>query len=129
MCQMFGPRRILQVSAVPGLASWLLVALGSASLAALLMSRIMAGLSFGLLSGNVFLVHTASGDNLASLKMVEVSTECQGQSDPSYRYRITIRIRLRCVLCCSVCTHTHNAMFLCNTLTPHTFHLIVDKCF
>ena len=70
---MFGPRRILQVSAVPGLASWLLVALGSASLAALLMSRIMAGLSFGLLSGNVFLVHTASGDNLASLKMVEVS--------------------------------------------------------
>ena len=71
---MFGPRRILQVSAVPGLASWLLVALGSASLAALLMSRIMAGLGFGLLSGNVFLVHTASGDNLASLKMVEVST-------------------------------------------------------
>ena len=100
---MFGPRRILQVSAVPGLASWLLVALGSASLAALLMSRIMAGLSFGLLSGNVFLVHTASGDNLASLKMVEVSA--------SVRVRVVdIGLRLEFdydVCCVVVSTHTH----------------------
>ena len=114
---MFGPRRILQVSAVPGLASWLLVALGSASLAALLMSRIMAGLSFGLLSGNVFLVHTASGDNLASLKMVEVST--------SVRVRVVdigLRLGFDYDVCCVVVStqcvlHIHIHTIRCPCVT------------
>ena len=32
-------------------------------------------MAFGLLAGNVFLVHTASNNNLGSLKMVEVKRE------------------------------------------------------
>ena len=32
-------------------------------------------MAFGLLAGNVFLVHTASNNNLGSLKMVEVKIE------------------------------------------------------
>lgn len=81
------------VSAVPNILSWFLVALGSSSITILLMSRfiqifcavkmsydilrvrICAGMAFGLLAGNVFLVHTASNNNLGSLKMVEVNIE------------------------------------------------------
>ena len=37
--------------------------------------RICAGMAFGLLAGNVFLVHTASNSNLGTLKMVEVKRE------------------------------------------------------
>ena len=81
------------VSAIPSILSWFLVALGSSSISILLMSRfikifssvhissdifrvrICAGMAFGLLAGNVFLVHTASNNNLGSLKMVEVKIE------------------------------------------------------
>ena len=41
----------------------------------LLRVRICAGMAFGLLAGNVFLVHTASNNNLGSLKMVEVNID------------------------------------------------------
>ena len=58
------------------------------------------------------------------------------RSVPSVRVRVTrvtdIGLRLGFdydVCCVVVCVHTHNWMSLCNTLTPHTFHLIVDKCF
>ena len=37
--QMYGPKRILMVSAVPSILSWFLVALGSSSISILLMSR------------------------------------------------------------------------------------------
>ena len=39
------------------------------------MSRICAGLAFGLLSGNVYMVHVASDANIGSMKMVEVDTK------------------------------------------------------
>ena len=43
--------------------------------------RICAGMAFGLLAGNVFLVHTASNSNLGSLKMVEVKREKKIKKD------------------------------------------------
>ena len=75
--QIFGPRKILIISAIPSILSWVLVSLGVSSISCILMSRICAGLAFGLLSGNVYMVHVASNNNIGSLKMVEVS---QGHS-------------------------------------------------
>ena len=43
--QMYGPKRILMVSAVPSILSWFLVALGSSSISILLMSRFIPLLS------------------------------------------------------------------------------------
>ena len=48
---------------------------GPSSISCLLMSRICAGLAFGLLSGNVYMVHVASDANIGSMKMVEVDTK------------------------------------------------------
>ena len=71
--QMFGPRKLLIVSAVPSLVSWLLVAAAPLSFPAILTSRLMAGFSNGLLTGNVYLVNIASTNNIPSLKMMEVT--------------------------------------------------------
>ena len=72
--QLFGPRKLLIVSAVPSLVSWLLVAAAPLSFTAILASRLMAGFSNGLLTGNVYLVNIASTNNIPSLKMIEVGT-------------------------------------------------------
>lgn len=72
--QMFGPHKILIVSAIPSILSWILVVLGPSSIPCLLLSRICAGLAFGLLTGNIYLVQMASNSNIGSLKMVEVKT-------------------------------------------------------
>ena len=71
--QMFGPRKLLIVSAVPSILSWVLVASDPASFTCILLSRLMAGFSNGLLTGNVYLANVASTSNIPSLKMVEVS--------------------------------------------------------
>ena len=65
--QMFGPRKLLIVSAVPSLVSWLLVAAAPLSFTAILTSRLMAGFSNGLLTGNVYLVNIASTKNVFSV--------------------------------------------------------------
>ena len=72
--QLFGPRKLLIVSAVPSLLSWLLVAAAPLSFTAILTSRLMAGFSNGLLTGNVYLVNIASTNNIPSLKMLEVTS-------------------------------------------------------
>ena len=52
--QRFGPKRLLISSAVPGILSWLIVAIWSSSFSAILSSRLLAGIANGLLSGNRF---------------------------------------------------------------------------
>ena len=46
--QMYGPKRILMVSAVPSILSWFLVALGSSSISILLMSRFIQPSNYSL---------------------------------------------------------------------------------
>ena len=79
--QLFGPRKLLIVSALPSLVSWLLVAAAPLSFTAILTSRLMAGFSNGLLTGNVYLVNIASTNNIPSLKMLEVELQL---TDSSY---------------------------------------------
>ena len=50
--QRFGPKKLLISSAVPGILSWLVLALWSQSFIAILSSRLMAGIANGLLTGN-----------------------------------------------------------------------------
>ena len=71
--QLVGPRRLLMVTAVPSLLSWLVLALWPQSLTSILLSRILAGLGNGLLTGNSYLADMAGNTNRSSLKMVEVS--------------------------------------------------------
>ena len=72
--QMFGPRKLLIVSAVPSILSWVLVASDPTSFPCILLSRLMAGFSNGLLTGSVYLANIASSSNIPSLKMIEVRT-------------------------------------------------------
>ena len=70
--QLFGPRKLLIVSAIPSIFSWVFVALNPSSITFLLLSRVSAGLANGLLSGNVYLSNIASPKYIGSFKMVEV---------------------------------------------------------
>ena len=70
--QMFGPKKMLILSALPGILSWLLIVLASESVTSLLLSRACAGVAYGLLIGNVYLPNTVSNKNLGSFKMIEV---------------------------------------------------------
>ena len=69
---LFGPRKLLIVSAIPSIFSWVFVALNPSSITFLLLSRVSAGLANGLLSGNVYLSNIASPKYIGSFKMVEV---------------------------------------------------------
>ena len=82
--QMFGPRKLLIVSAVPSILSWVLVASDPASFPCILLSRLMAGFSNGLLTGSVYLANIASSCNIPSLKMIEVSTISNLSVVPGY---------------------------------------------
>ena len=70
--QLFGPRKLLIVSTIPSIFSWVFVALNPSSITFLLLSRVSAGLANGLLSGNVYLSNIASPKYIGSFKMVEV---------------------------------------------------------
>ena len=50
--QRFGPKKLLISSAVPSILSWVVVGLWADSFIAILSSRLLAGLSNGLLTGN-----------------------------------------------------------------------------
>ena len=50
--QRFGPKKLLISSAVPSILSWVVVGLWANSFIAILSSRLLAGLSNGLLTGN-----------------------------------------------------------------------------
>ena len=70
--QLFGPRKLLIVSTIPSIFSWVFVALYPSSITCLLLSRVCAGLANGLLSGNVYMSNIASPKFIGSFKMVEV---------------------------------------------------------
>ena len=53
--QLFGPKKMLMVSAVPSILSWVLIVLAPDSVLSLLLSRACAGLAYGLIIGNVWL--------------------------------------------------------------------------
>ena len=57
--QMFGPQKLLLAAAAPALLSWLTVLVWPDQLAALLASRVLAGVSNGLLSVNVYMADVA----------------------------------------------------------------------
>ena len=71
--QLFGPRKLLIVCAIPSIMSWVFVAVFPSSITFILLSRFSAGLANGLLSGNVYLSNIASPKYIGSFKMVEVS--------------------------------------------------------
>ena len=50
--QKFGPKKLLISSAVPSILSWVVVAVWSHSYQGIIVSRLLAGLAAGLLSGN-----------------------------------------------------------------------------
>ena len=70
--QLLGPRRVLILSAVPNILSWLLITINYSSVKTILLSRVSAGLANGLLTGNVYLSNIASPKNIGSFKMIEV---------------------------------------------------------
>ena len=70
--QLFGPRKLLIVSTIPSVLSWVCVALYPSSITCILLSRVSAGLANGLLSGNVYMSNIASPKFIGSFKMIEV---------------------------------------------------------
>ena len=70
--QLFGPKNMLMVSAVPSILSWSLLALAPDSVLSLLVSRACAGLAYGLIIGNIFLPNVVISKFLGSFKMIEV---------------------------------------------------------
>ena len=74
--QTLGARKLLIISAVPSVLSWVVMTAWSpTSLVAITTSRSLAGLASGLLTGNTYLADLANNNNRSSLKMVEVSQE------------------------------------------------------
>ena len=70
--QLFGPKKILIAAGIPGLISWLLVAIKPSSIHFLLASRFLAGFSNGLLTGNVYMADVAPSKYISSFKSIEV---------------------------------------------------------
>ena len=71
--QVFGPKKILIASGFSGFVSWLIVFMQPCSIYCLLLSRFIAGLSNGLLTGNVYMADTAPSKYISSFKSIEVS--------------------------------------------------------
>jgi len=76
--QLFGPRKLLIVCAIPSIMSWVFVAVFPSSITFILLSRFSAGLANGLLSGNVYLSNIASPKYIGSFKMVEIASKNVG---------------------------------------------------
>ena len=70
--QLFGPKKILIAAGIPGFVSWLLVATNPQSVHFLLGSRLLAGLSNGLLTGKVYMADVAPSKYISSFKSLEV---------------------------------------------------------
>ena len=70
--QVFGPKKILIASGVSGLLSWMVVIIQPCSIYFLLGSRLLAGLSNGLLTGNVYMADVAPSKYISSFKAIEV---------------------------------------------------------
>ena len=70
--QLFGPKKILIAAGIPSFLSWLLVAINPMSVHVLLGSRLLAGFSNGLLTGNVYMADVAPSEYISSFKSIEV---------------------------------------------------------
>ena len=70
--QVFGPKKILIASGISGILSWIIVIIQPSSIHFLLGSRLLAGLSNGLLTGNVYMADVAPSKYISSFKAIEV---------------------------------------------------------
>ena len=68
--QLFGPKKILIAAGVPGFVSWLLVVGNPDSVYCLLGSRLLAGFSNGLLTGNVYMADVAPSKYISFFKNI-----------------------------------------------------------
>ena len=62
--QIVGPRSMLILATLPNILSWVIVGLASHNVVALIMSRILAGVSIGLMASNVYIADVASTKNI-----------------------------------------------------------------
>ena len=69
---LFGPKKILIAAAIPGFLSWVLVIINPNSIHLLLGSRLLAGLSDGFLTGNVYMPDVTPDKYILSFKSIEV---------------------------------------------------------
>ena len=72
--QLFGPKNILIAAGIPSFISWLLVAVKPNSVYFLLGSRLLAGFSNGLLTGNVYMADVAPSNYISSFGSIVVNT-------------------------------------------------------
>ena len=84
--QSLGPKKILQVTVLPGLLSWILVIINPNSTYLALASGFMAGLCNGLLTANVYAADMSSTKHRSSLKMVEVTDHPIRKIRPKVRH-------------------------------------------
>jgi MFS family permease len=71
--QLFGPKKILIAAGIPNFISWILIAIDPTSLYFLLGSRLLAGFSNGLLTGNVYMADISPSKYITSFKSIEVT--------------------------------------------------------
>ena len=85
---------MLILATLPNILSWFLVGLASHSVVALIMSRVLAGISIGLMASNVYIADVAStknivfGNRLTKLKVQNpIKSNCSKVSRiASYKY-------------------------------------------
>ena len=70
--QWLGPKRILQLTTIPYIANFLMVALAPDNWVVVVCSRFMAGVAQGLLASNVYAADMSHKDYRQTLKMIEV---------------------------------------------------------
>jgi len=62
--QLIGPRRMLILATIPNIASWTILFFASDNVAGLILSRLLAGASIGLMASNVYIADVASTKNV-----------------------------------------------------------------
>merc|ERR1711953_191824 len=62
--QLIGPRRMLVLATIPNIASWTFLFFASDQVAGLILSRLLAGVSIGLMASNVYIADVASTKNV-----------------------------------------------------------------
>ena len=70
--QWLGPKLMLQLTAIPYIASFVMVSISPDNWGLVIASRFIAGLAQGLLSSNVYLADMSHKDHRQTLKMIEV---------------------------------------------------------
>merc|ERR1712130_713258 len=62
--QLIGPRRMLVLATIPNIASWTIIFFASTQVAGLILSRLLAGASIGLMASSVYIADVASTKNV-----------------------------------------------------------------